>query len=221
MAGATFDSEHSFGKRRAFQGEVRGVLALNDRARAQGGHCERGSDSPTAPRPQESQPASKEALMSVAKRLKEYLEQNHVPYSHCTHRMAYTAQEVAATQHVPGQNMAKTVVLKADDQYVMVVLPAPLKLDLEMLRRELPFGRLELASEKDLAWLFMDSELGAMPPLGNLYNPPVFVDQSLAVREEIVFNAGTHVDTIQMRYDDFERLVHPKVIHAAFATTCG
>jgi Ala-tRNA(Pro) deacylase len=90
-----------------------------------------------------------------------------------------------------------------------------------MLRRELPFGRLELASEKDLAWLFMDSELGAMPPLGNLYNPPVFVDQSLAVREEIVFNAGTHVDTIQMRYDDFERLVHPKVIHAAFATTCG
>ena len=145
--------------------------------------------------------------MSIAKRLREYLEQNHVPYSHCTHRMAYTAQEVAAAQHVPGQNMAKTVVLKADNQYVMVVLPAPLKLDLEMLRRELPFGRLELASEKDLAGLFMDSELGAMPPFGNLYNLPVFV--------------GTHMDTIQMRYDDFERLVHPKVIHAAFATTCG
>jgi Ala-tRNA(Pro) deacylase len=159
--------------------------------------------------------------MSIAKRLREYLEQNHVPYSHCTHRMAYTAQEVAAAQHVPGQNMAKTVVLKADDQYVMVVLPAPLKLDLEMLRRELPFGRLELASEKDLAGLFMDSELGAMPPFGNLYNLPVFVDQSLAVRQEIVFNAGTHVDTIQMHYDDFERLVHPKVIHAALATMCG
>jgi Ala-tRNA(Pro) deacylase len=159
--------------------------------------------------------------MSIAKRLREYLEQNHVSFIHCTHRLAYTAQEVAAAQHVPGQNMAKTVVLKADDQFVMVVLPAPLKLDLEELRQKLPFDRLELASEKDLAWLFMDSELGAMPPFGNLYNLPVFVDQSLALRPEIVFNAGTHLDTIQMSYDDFERLVHPKVINATFATMCG
>jgi Ala-tRNA(Pro) deacylase len=211
--------QDSFGKQRANQWKDEGVLASPPASKESLRVGERQCDIAWVSKA--ASPASKEALMSVAKRLKEYLEQNHVTYSHCTHRMAYTAQEVAAAQHVPGQNMAKTVVLKADDQYVMVVLPAPLKLDLEMLRRKLPFGRLELASEKDLAWLFMDSELGAMPPFGNLYNLPVFVDQSLAVRQEIVFNAGTHMDTIQMPYDDFERLVHPKVIYAAFATMCG
>ncbi|MEW5978950.1 MAG: YbaK/EbsC family protein [Acidobacteriota bacterium] len=157
--------------------------------------------------------------MSIAKKVKDYLEQNHVPYTHCRHRPAYTAQELAEAQHISGWNVAKTVVFQADDQFVMVVLPAAFRVDLEELRQELPFDTLKLASEKDLAWLFMDSELGAMPPFGNLYKLPVYVDQSLAAREEIVFNAGTHMDTIRMRYADFEKLVHPQLIHAAFART--
>lgn len=153
--------------------------------------------------------------MSIAKRVREYLEANQVPYTHCTHRLAYTAQEVAAAQHVPGREMAKTIVVSADGQYLLIVLPAVMKLDMKSLREELPFKHLQLATEKEFATLFPDSETGAMVPFGNLYNLSVYADKSLTANEEIVFNAGTHIDTIRMRFRDFERLVQPKVINAA------
>jgi Ala-tRNA(Pro) deacylase len=157
----------------------------------------------------------KEVFMSIARRVKEYLEENRIPYTHCTHRLAYTAQEVAAAQHVPGREMAKTIVVKGDDRFVLVILPAVLKIDMKALRAELPFKHSELASEREFASLFPDSELGAMVPFGNLYRVPVYVDQSLSADENIVFNAGTHVDTIKMKYADFERLVQPAKINAA------
>ncbi len=153
--------------------------------------------------------------MSIARRVKEYLEENRIPYTHCTHRLAYTAQEVAAAQHVPGREMAKTIVIKGDDRFVLVILPAVLKIDMKALRAELPFKHAELATERDFASLFPDSELGAMVPFGNLYRLPVYVDQSLSADENIVFNAGTHVDTIKMKYADFERLVQPTKINTA------
>ena len=153
--------------------------------------------------------------MSSAKRVKDYLEQNQVAYTHCTHRLAYTAQEVAAAQHVPGKEMAKTIVLKTDFQFAMVVLPAVMKINMKTLREEVPFVHVELASEKEFAELFPDSELGAMAPFGNLYGVPVYVDKSLAQDREIVFNAGTHIDTIRIKYADFARLVRPVMIDAA------
>ena len=156
--------------------------------------------------------------MSIAKKLKDYLEENHVSYTHSSHRLAYTAREVAAAQHISGWELAKTVVLKADDHFVMIVLPAVTKIDWKELYDQLPFRQLELATEKELASLFPDSELGAMAPFGTLYNLPVYVDIGLAVKNEIVFNAGSHVETIRMNYKDFERLVQPKLIHAAPVT---
>src|ERR1044071_10364583 len=101
--------------------------------------------------------------MSIATRVKDHLEQNRVPYSHCTHRLAYTAQEVAQAQHVPGREMAKTIILKTDLQFAMVVLPPVMRINMKTLRDELPFAHVELASEKEFAELFPDSELGAMP----------------------------------------------------------
>ena len=153
--------------------------------------------------------------MSVAKRVREYLETNQVPYTHCTHRLAYTAQEVAAAQHVPGREMAKTIVVAAEGRYVLIVLPAVMKLDMKALREELPFKHIQLATEKEFSTLFPDSEIGAMVPFGNLYDLAVYADKSLTSNEEIVFNAGTHIDTIRMKYRDFERLVKPNVISAA------
>jgi len=153
--------------------------------------------------------------MSIARRVKDYLEQNKVPYSHCTHRLAYTAQEVAAAQHVPGREMAKTIILRTDSQFALLVLPAVMKIDMKTLRDELPFVHVELATEKEFAELFPDSELGAMAPFGNLYGLPVYVDKSLAEDAEIVFNAGTHVDTIRIKYADFSRLAQPVIVDAA------
>ena len=153
--------------------------------------------------------------MSIAKRVREYLETNQVPYTHCTHRLAYTAQEVAAAQHVPGREMAKTIVVAAEGRYVLIVLPAVMKLDMKALREELPFKHIQLATEKEFSTLFPDSEIGAMVPFGNLYDLAVYADKSLTSNEEIVFNAGTHIDTIRMKYRDFERLVKPNVVSAA------
>jgi Ala-tRNA(Pro) deacylase len=152
--------------------------------------------------------------MSIAQRLKDYLDERGVPFTYCTHRLAYTAQELAAAQHVPGREVAKTVVLRADGHFVMVVLPAVMKLDLEALRTELPFRRIKMAREDEFASLFPDSQVGAMPPFGNLYGLPVYVDRSLLADEEIVFNAGSHLEMLRMKYSDFERLVKPVVIDA-------
>src|SRR5262245_5940129 len=153
--------------------------------------------------------------MSIATRVRDHLEKNKIPYAHCTHRLAYTAQEVAAAQHVPGREMAKTIILKTDSQFAMLVLPAVMKIDMKALRDELPFVHVELATEKEFSQLFPDSELGAMAPFGNLYELPVYVDKSLSKDAEIVFNAGTHVDTIRIKYADFSRLTQPTIVDAA------
>ena len=153
--------------------------------------------------------------MNIPARLENYLTEKHVPYTRSTHRLAYSAQGVAAAQHVGGWTVAKTVILKTENQFLMVVLPAPMKVDLHLLREQLPFSQLELADEWEFGRLFPDCQLGAMAPFGNLYGLPVYVEESLARQDEIVFNAGTHVDTIRMKYKDFDRLVGPTVIHAA------
>jgi Ala-tRNA(Pro) deacylase len=153
--------------------------------------------------------------MSTTKRLKQFLEENQVPYTHCTHRLAYTAQEVAAAQHVPGREMIKTIVVRTDHGFVLVVLPATMKIDIRGLRSQLPYKRVELATEKEFATLFPDSEVGAMVPFGNLYQLKVYVDRSVGASEYIVFNAGTHVETVRMKYRDFESLVRPQLVEVA------
>ena len=159
--------------------------------------------------------------MNIQTRLENYLGEKHVPYTRSTHRLAYSAQGVAAAQHVAGWTVAKTVILKAGNQFLMVVLPAPMKVDLHLLREQLSFKDLELADEREFGRLFPDCQLGAMTPFGNLYGLPVYVEESLARQNEIVFNAGTHVDTIRMKYKDFDELVEPALIHAAVPSQRG
>jgi Ala-tRNA(Pro) deacylase len=145
-------------------------------------------------------------------RLREFLEKEKAPYQREFHRIAYTAQEVAAEEHISGDMMAKTVVLKADDRFLLAVLPASTRTDLEKVKAALGAKDVRLASELEFTGLFPDCEVGAMPPFGNLYGVPVYADASLAKDEEIVFNAGTHQDTIRMKYADFARLAQPRIL---------
>ncbi len=151
-----------------------------------------------------------------AKRLKEYLDQEHIEYTTLPHLSAYTAQEVAASAHVPGQKFAKTVIVKLDGNMAMVVLPANRKVVLQDLRELTGCDRVSMASEAEFKARFPDCEPGAMPPFGNLYDMEVFVAPPLMEDDMIAFNAGTHTEAVQMSYRDFERLVHPQV--AACAT---
>ncbi len=149
--------------------------------------------------------------MAISNRLQGYLKEAGVRYSVAKHPVVYTAQEIAAAQHVPGRQLAKSVLLIAGRDPVLAVLPAIHRVDLAKLKRLLKATKLSIARESDVKSHFPDVEVGAMSPFGNLYELPVVVDESLAGVGEIVFNGGSHAETIKMNYRDFARLVRPRV----------
>ena len=149
-------------------------------------------------------------------RLTNLLKEEHVDYITIPHSTAFTAQEAAASAHIPGIEFAKTVIVKIDDRLAMVVLPASYRINLGLLKQETNASIVELASEEDFKDVFPECETGAMPPFGNLYGLDVYVEESLIEDSEIAFNAGSHSELLQMSYADFERLVHPNI--AKFTT---
>jgi Ala-tRNA(Pro) deacylase len=153
---------------------------------------------------------SAEAI-NIPSRLKVYLEHEAVPYGVLTHREAYRASELAQVLHVPGKELAKVVILKVGERFMMTVLPANWKVDLRRIGEILHVYPVRLATEEECQRLFPDCELGAIPPFGNLYDLEVYVDQAIAADEEIVFPAGTRYQAVKLRYQDFARLVRPSV----------
>lgn len=145
-------------------------------------------------------------------RLKNILDSQKIKYASLQHSPAYTAREVAASSHVCSRDFAKTVIVYLEGEPAMLVMPADRKVLLSELREMLEPQRVRLATESEFKALFPDCETGAMPPFGNLYGMEVYVAPSLAAEPEIAFNAGTHTEVIKMAYEDFERLVQPKVL---------
>ncbi len=148
-------------------------------------------------------------------RLKDFLDSNKIKYTTISHSPAYTAQQIAASAHIPGKEMAKTVVVKLDGKMAMAVLPASLKVDFDLLKQAVGASKVELAGEQEFKDMFPECEVGAMPPFGNLYGMDVFVAQRLTEDEDIAFNACSHKELIRMTFKDFEKLVKPKVIKFA------
>ena len=149
--------------------------------------------------------------MSMSK-IKKFLDTNKIKYVIIQHSPAYTAQEIAATAHISGKELAKTVMIKVDGKLAMAVLPASYKISFDQLKEALDVDDVKLAQEQEFMNKFPDCEVGAMPPFGNIYGMDVYVADSLAEEEEIAFNACTHTELIKMDYSDFERLVKPKRI---------
>ena len=152
----------------------------------------------------------------AVKKLKEFLDEHKVKYITISHSPAYTAQEMAAIAHLPGKEIAKTVLVKVDGKLVMAVLPGSFKINFESLRKVLGSENVRLADEHEFIDKFPDCEVGAMPPFGNLYGIEVFVANSLAEDEEIAFNACSHSQLIKMSYSDYEKLVKPVRLDFAF-----
>ena len=146
-----------------------------------------------------------------ATKLKDFLDQHRVKYVSVRHSTAYTSQEIAASAHVKGRNMAKTVVVRLSGKLALAVLPAKFNVDLPRLAQAAGAGDAELASEQEFEKHFPGCETGAMPPFGNLFGLPVYVDQTLTRDEEIAFNACSHTELILMSYEDFKRLAAPRV----------
>ena len=144
-----------------------------------------------------------------AKKLKNYLDSHNVEYVSISHSPAYSAQTIAASAHIPGKELAKTVIVKIDDRFAMAVLPASYRVHLGHLK--VSASHVELATETEVESLFPDCEMGAIPPFGNLYDMDVFVAEQLTEDGEIAFSAGSHTELIRMSYEDFESLVTPKI----------
>ena len=152
----------------------------------------------------------------AVKKLKEFLDREKVKYISIVHSTAYTAQEVAASAHITGKELAKTVIVELDGKMAMAVLPANRKIVLQDLREITGSDEVKFASEEEFQKRFPDCETGAMPPFGNLYGMEVFLAESLTQNDDIAFNAGSHTEVIKLAFKDFERLVKPKVM--AFTT---
>ena len=149
----------------------------------------------------------------LAGRLKNLLDDQHIKYVIIEHSKAYTAQEIAAAAHIPGKELAKTVMVKLDGKLAMAVLPATNRVNLGYCKKASGAKLAQLASEEEFRDLFPDYETGAMPPFGNLFGMDVYIDESLVDDEDIVFNAGTHTELMKLHYKDFDNLVHPKIAH--------
>lgn len=146
------------------------------------------------------------------KKLKEFLDSHNVKYVSMTHSPAFTSQEIAAAAHVSGKQLAKTVIVKIDGKFAMVVLPAKDQINFNKLRELAGTSAVDLASETEFKDKFAGCEVGAMPPFGNLYDLPVFVSQELSHQDHILFNAGSHSELMQLAFKDFENLVKPKIV---------
>ncbi len=142
-------------------------------------------------------------------RVDEMLTSRHVPFQAMRHRPTFTANRMAQVLHVPGKEVAKSVLLRSGKDYVLVVLPATHYVDMERIRRRLGEADVEMANEQDMASVFPDCETGAMPPFGSLYRVHTLVDDALAEDEEIVFENQSHQEAIRMRFADFDSLEHP------------
>ncbi|MEX0844026.1 MAG: YbaK/EbsC family protein [Balneolaceae bacterium] len=145
-------------------------------------------------------------------RLINYLDENGKKYIVVKHSQAFTAQEVAASAHIPGKDMVKTVIVKVDGEMKMVVLPSTHDVDFDSIKDAFGTDKVELASENEFESRFPDCELGAMPPFGDFYEMDTLVAEALTEDEEIAFNAGTHRELVKMNYKDYEELAAPKIL---------
>lgn len=149
--------------------------------------------------------------MSIALKIRELLDKEHINYQVLEHQLVYTALEIAQAQHLPGHQVVKSVIVHGDNQWILCVLPATHKIDFEKLKKELSLKTASLANEGKVASLFPGSDVGAMPPFGQLAGIPVYVDSNLQENETIAFNAGTHTEMLKMRFKDFMQIAKPVI----------
>lgn len=149
--------------------------------------------------------------MDGRQKLATYFQRHGVSFSVVTHPEAFTAQEVAAVEHVPGRKFVKVVIVRGDDSLAMLCLPASFDVDLDASAGVLGCKEVRLATEDEFSDTFPDCEVGAMPPFGNLYDVPVYLDETVLDDDRIIFNACNHHETFEISRADYVDLVKPEV----------
>lgn len=141
-------------------------------------------------------------------KLKAFLDDNDVKYTIIQHSRACTAQEIAEQTHIPGKELAKTVMVMIAGKVAMAIVPASHLVDFDCLS-DVAGTSVDLADEGDFVELFPNCDVGAMPPFGNLYDMSMYVSETLTEDEFIAFSAGSHAEVMRLLYADFARLTNP------------
>jgi len=149
----------------------------------------------------------------------DFLKEAGVKYEVVEHKPVFTAQRMAAVEHESGKFVAKPVIVKADDKFVMCVLAASCKIDLQALKKQLGAKKVQLAAEDEMPGIFDDCEIGAEPPFGNLYDLQTIMDKALESDEHILFQAGSHQKAVRMAMADYIKLVKPKIMEFTYQST--
>ena len=149
--------------------------------------------------------------MTGRERVEQTLQAHHVQYELFTHPMSFTAQHTAEVEHVSGRRVMKVVVVEAAGKPIMVVVPATHHVDPDKVAAVIGVKHARVADEGEFARLFPDCEIGAMPPFGNLYGLPVYIDASFVEVDKVVFPAASHAESIALAYRDYARLARPVV----------
>jgi Ala-tRNA(Pro) deacylase len=147
--------------------------------------------------------------------VRQYLDQSRKHYDVLIHLETHSAMGMARAIHIPGDEVAKPVILKADGNYVMVVIPATYRIDLDKAREAFHVRALELAPETDFGRLFPDCERDARPPFGSQYGMPTVVDEALTRDEQIVFEGNSHREAYRMSFEEFDELERPRMADIA------
>lgn len=155
-------------------------------------------------------------LQNKSNRVTQYLDDQNIVYERLTHRRDYTARQAASDCALEPSGFAKVVAVVADGGQILLVLPADHQVDMERLKGGLGAGHVALLPESAFCSFFPDCEVGAFPPLGNLYGLPVYVAPDLARQQMIAFNACSHEQAIRMAYKDFDHLVRPIVLDFSY-----
>jgi Ala-tRNA(Pro) deacylase len=145
--------------------------------------------------------------------LQSYLDDQGVNYKLSQHQPTYTSQDLAATEHIPGRQVIKPVIVRADGEWFMCALPASYRVDLRELREQLRANDVLLADEQSLSRLFPECELGAEPPIGRLFGMPTLMDESLVADDMVTFQAGTHTESVTMPLAEYRRIADPEIAH--------
>jgi Ala-tRNA(Pro) deacylase len=152
----------------------------------------------------------------ATRRIREFLDGNHARYVLISHSPAYTTSQVAESAHVPGECMAKVVMVVVGGRLAMAVVPVTRDVDLELLREATGQNDARLADEDEFVQRLEGCQLGAAPPFGSLFGLDTYVDRALTGSPHIAFNAGTHTDVIVMAFGEYCRLAKPKLVNIGF-----
>ena len=153
--------------------------------------------------------------MGIAMTLQRYLDDHHVSYDVVTHKKTGCSTMSAQSSHIPGNSLAKGVVLKSDGTYILAVLPATRHVELARLQ-DVVGGPVKLAKESEASQLFPDCQEGAVPALGVAYGLPAVVDEQLDSCDDIYFEGGDHRSLVHISGDQFGRLTS-EIPHGRFS----